>query len=152
MTRSASRSHANLQHVKTLALIAIRLYQRFLSPYKGFCCAYAALTGRASCSALGYRAIRRFGVRLGLAVLDQRLHRCSLAARRPQRLNRYGPLSRQAGSVSCDLPCDVGDACDALDCASECRSWYKKRWRRVRGDIPPRREPRPPPRYPPTQS
>ena len=44
---------------------AIGAYQRYLSPYKGFCCAYRAHTGRASCSALGARVIRRHGLLAG---------------------------------------------------------------------------------------
>jgi len=58
-----------MRHVpRDLALLAITLYQRHLSPYKGFRCAYALHTGRASCSRLGYRAIRRHGLR-GLGLL-----------------------------------------------------------------------------------
>jgi putative component of membrane protein insertase Oxa1/YidC/SpoIIIJ protein YidD len=123
--------------VKSLALAAIGLYQRFLSPHKGFCCAYAAHTGHASCSVLGYRAIRRFGLWQGIAVLDQRLNRCGLAARRARRIAPAGPLRQQAGSISCDLPCD---ACDVLDCASDCD--WRRRKRRDDGTvvIPPRRQ------------
>jgi putative component of membrane protein insertase Oxa1/YidC/SpoIIIJ protein YidD len=43
-------------------LLAIGLYQKYLSPHKGFCCAYRTHTGRAGCSALGFRAVRRYGV------------------------------------------------------------------------------------------
>ena len=38
--------------MRALALVAIGAYQRYVSPYKGFCCAYRAHTSRASCSAL----------------------------------------------------------------------------------------------------
>jgi len=45
---------------KHLALWAIRAYQRHLSPWKGFRCAYRVLTGRDSCSAYGYKvALKR---------------------------------------------------------------------------------------------
>lgn len=125
--------------MKFIALYAIRLYQRFISPRKGFCCAYASVTGHASCSVLGYRAIRRFGVYGGIKLLDNRLHKCTVAAGRRPRIARSGPLSHQAGSVSCDLPCDASDACDALDCASDCLPWRKKR-RDGRVFIPPRTE------------
>jgi putative component of membrane protein insertase Oxa1/YidC/SpoIIIJ protein YidD len=139
--------------MRFLALQAIRLYQRYLSPYKGYCCAYASVTGHASCSALGYRAIRRFGVWNGLDLLDRRLHKCAVSARRSQRIVRHGPMARQAGSVSCDLPCDASDACDALECVSDCVPWRKLR-RSERVVIPPgeQRANRPPPRYPPDQN
>ncbi|MFL6656726.1 MAG: membrane protein insertion efficiency factor YidD [Massilia sp.] len=95
--------------MKLLALGAIRFYQRYLSPRKGYCCAYAAVSGRGSCSALGYRAIRRYGVWHGLAVLDGRLEKCGIAYRRHRPLKR-GALARQAGVLDC--PCHVPVGCD----------------------------------------
>ncbi len=100
--------------MKALALAAIRFYQRYLSPHKGFRCAYAAYTSDRSCSALGYRAIRRFGVLDGIVVLDRRLARCGTAARlvRPAPLRA---LRHQAGFVDCDGCGDIlefGECCD----------------------------------------
>ena len=60
----------------TLALGAIRLSIRVA--YKGFSLPYAA-PAVASCSTLGYRAIRRFGVRKGITVLRWRLEECAVA-------------------------------------------------------------------------
>lgn len=96
--------------MKALALAAIRFYQRFMSPYKGFRCAYAAYTSDPSCSALGYRAIRRFGVWDGLAVLDRRLARCG-TAHRIAHAARPMPMQRQAGFIDCDL-----GGCDGIGC------------------------------------
>lgn len=100
--------------MKALALAAIRRYQRHLSPRKGYCCAYRHHTGRAGCSELGYRAIRRLGLWRGLLVLRIRLNRCGMVHRRYTR-NRLA-LAGQAGfcDCGCDLPCDLdaGSACD----------------------------------------
>ena len=93
--------------VRRLALALIRLYQHHLSPRKGFSCAYRAHTGRASCSALGWRAVRRHGVLRGLALIRERTRRCGVAHR------RYGPAARplhgQQGvcDAGCDLPVDA---------------------------------------------
>jgi putative component of membrane protein insertase Oxa1/YidC/SpoIIIJ protein YidD len=100
--------------LRALALRAIRLYQWHLSPRKGFACAYRARTGGASCSHLGYRAIRRFGLRAGLRVLDARLERCRLAASLQRR--RTGWPRAQTGDCDCDLPSSVFDACDFASC------------------------------------
>lgn len=100
--------------MKTLALQAIRLYQRHLSPRKGFACAYRACTGGASCSELAYRAIRRYGLPGGLRVLDARLARCRLASA-VQRRRTAWPRA-QAGDCDCDLPCSPLDACDFASC------------------------------------
>lgn len=55
-----------------LALRAIALYQRHLSPRKGYCCALHAAGHGRSCSAYGYRAIARGGVLNGLVLLRRR--------------------------------------------------------------------------------
>jgi putative component of membrane protein insertase Oxa1/YidC/SpoIIIJ protein YidD len=106
--------------MKRLALAAIGFYQRFISPYKGFSCAYRVHTGRASCSALGRRAIARFGVLKGIGVLRLRLTRCGDAHRSHAAKNPT--LRHQAGFVdcACDVPdvssCDVPDlSCDLPD-------------------------------------
>jgi len=138
--------------IDALALVAIRFYQRHLSPLKGYGCAYRVHTGCASCSHLGYRAIRRYGLWIGLPVLQQRLHRCAVAHARfglhGGRQARTPPpgraLSGQAGvcDLACDLPCSapcelpcaapldaidwdcLGFACDVGDC---CNGWRRKK-------------------------
>ncbi|WP_410499422.1 membrane protein insertion efficiency factor YidD [Chitinibacter sp. S2-10] len=97
---------------RATALLLIRIYQRYISPYKGFHCAYRCHTGRASCSALGYRVIRRFGAVGGIALLRMRLKRCSdiHAISMPPRPWRY-----QRGD--CDPGCDP-DCLDFFDCCS----------------------------------
>lgn len=119
--------------MKHLTLFAIRLYQRFISPYKGYRCAYASHTGNGSCSALGYRAIRRYGVWDGLALLERRLARCSAVVRsRPRALP--SALQRQAGSAdcSCDLPSwdKLDCACDIVEAAKDCSRRNCCHWRR----------------------
>jgi putative component of membrane protein insertase Oxa1/YidC/SpoIIIJ protein YidD len=127
--------------MRVLLLALVRLYQRFVSPYKGFRCAYRVHTGRASCSELGYRALRRHGVIGGLQVLRVRVGRCGVAhrrfalAREAQRLGERGDCD-----LSCDVPdlgdCGVadtgGDGCAALSFRSCACDWP---W------SPPRRKP-----------
>ena len=137
--------------MRGFVLAAIGAYQRFLSPYKGFACAYRRHTGRASCSALAWRAVRKYGVIAGLLVLRQRLERCGIAHRRhcpaPTR-----PHRAQRGD--CDLPCDLdcqlgsgrtcstlGDLASCCDCGS-C-DWPQRKKRRTEEEqfvhIPPAR-------------
>ena len=103
--------------VKILALAAIAFYRRVLSPWKGFSCAYRVHTGHASCSALGFRAVRKYGARRGLDVLHERLKRCGDAYRQYRTSKHF----REAGH--CDVPChgDIPDvSCDhgEWDCLS----------------------------------
>jgi putative component of membrane protein insertase Oxa1/YidC/SpoIIIJ protein YidD len=120
--------------VRDLALNAISLYQRYLSPYKGYRCAYAFHTGCASCSRLGFRAIRWRGLLDGLALLVRRLGRCRDIFERRRKRPSATKAAPRASVIArdqrgfCDalacIPCDAGCAlpCDAtqLDAASNC--------------------------------
>ena len=113
-----------------IALWMIAFYQRFISPHKGYSCAYSAHTGRASCSAFGYRAIRRLGLIGGIVALRARFRRCSMEYykaldRGCRGVRNAGATRHQAGFIDLDLPvvdCDVGhhdcDVCDPSDCCS----------------------------------
>jgi putative component of membrane protein insertase Oxa1/YidC/SpoIIIJ protein YidD len=141
--------------MKSLALGAIRFYQRHLSPHKGFCCAYRQHTGAGSCSELGHRAIRRYGVFQGLSVLNRRLTLCGVAHRRFD--PRVRPLAAQRGDCDvggcdpggCDLPghLDCGDVkkgfswvCDGASCCDGC-DWPRRKQGKQEGHvyIPPKR-------------
>jgi len=150
--------------MRRIALALITAYQRYLSPYKGFSCAYRRHTGRASCSTLGYRVIRRHGVLKGLSLLLRRTAKCGVAHRRHQ-YTSVRRLSSQQGVCdlacdlpchgSCDLPCDGGfhfpnlhglsSACDYVSCC-DCGSCdWPSRKRKNREEekyvyIPPRQQ------------
>jgi putative component of membrane protein insertase Oxa1/YidC/SpoIIIJ protein YidD len=134
-----------------MALGVIRFYQRFISPLKGFHCAYRVHTGRCSCSVLGFRAIRRHGVFSGLAILAKRTHLCGVAFRRHAcALPAQFASQRGFCDPGCDAPCDSGcdlpslsscdmagkrgvigaceTACDVLSCADcgSCDWWSRK--------------------------
>jgi len=142
-----------------LALAAIRCYQRFISPYKGFSCALHVATGGASCSAYGHAVIARFGLRRGLGLLDRRLALCGHVHRhmpRPPAPVRHPRARRQQGfcDMPCDvhgchfpcdghhhcggmvrhLPCDAVDAVDVCDVCDGCDAWKRWRERRRRRD------------------
>jgi uncharacterized protein len=127
-------------HMKILALSAIHLYQRYLSPHKGFSCAYRIHTGRCGCSALGYRAIRMHGVLKGLGIIGQRTRLCGVVHRRHARAAlRHHAYQRGFCDIGCDAPCDAGcnlpdmrgisNACNYLSCcdAASCDWSSKKR-------------------------
>lgn len=107
--------------MRTLILAAIRGYQRYVSPHKGFCCAYRKHTGRQSCSALGFRAVRRYGVLQGLKVLRRRMYLCGVAYRRFSVSPRH-PFGYQRGfcDIGCDVPCDCDCHLPSLDGCFSC--------------------------------
>lgn len=128
---------ARLTLATRAALAAIRLYRTHVSPRKGFSCAYRNHTGRASCSALGERALRRHGLIGGASVLRLRLACCGDAYRRAHAPPRAVPLGQRGScDAPCDIPCDgselskVGDVCTCLDCGSCDRSRKDRHQRR----------------------
>ncbi|MGY8626628.1 membrane protein insertion efficiency factor YidD [Chromobacterium violaceum] len=119
---------------KWLALCLIRIYQRHLSPRKGFGCAYRAGTGRAGCSGLAFRAIRRYGLRRGGGIARARLSRCARAAREPAaRLRQSGYCEPPPCGPDCLSPAHCDGCLDDAACRSgECLAHYWPGWRRNR--------------------
>lgn len=62
------------------AVAAIGLYQRYVSPHKGYCCAWGVHTGKTTCSAWGPRVMGRYGLVQGWALLMRQFRRCHQAA------------------------------------------------------------------------
>lgn len=118
--------------MRHIVLLAIRAYQRWISPYKGYCCAYRACTGRASCSVLGFRAVRRFGVLGGWRLIRARTRRCGEVYRRcgaaapavrPVPAGQRGFCDCSVPDASCDLPdlpCEPWDGLDVLEGCADC--------------------------------
>ncbi|MHA0035090.1 membrane protein insertion efficiency factor YidD [Deinococcus sp. PESE-13] len=78
------------------ALHAIKFYQRWISPHKGFCCAHAALHGGESCSAAVARIIREDGLRAGQPRIAARFAECREAH---TALRAGSPLAIGTGGV-----------------------------------------------------
>ncbi len=64
------------------ACFGITVYQRYISPYKGWHCAHAQCYGGLSCSEYGKRAIAAHGVVAGWMLIQDRFQECSAAADR----------------------------------------------------------------------
>ena len=102
---------------------AIQLYQRHLSPRKGFSCAHRGSTGGNSCCTYGYSAIKRWGLRKGMRLMRRRLDDCG-------RQLRFGggPLSYQRGD--CDPGIEVSCCGDLF--SPTCDFWSSKKKRQKR--------------------
>ena len=95
--------------MRSLALTAIGLYQRYISPRKGFTCAYRLHTRRSGCSGFGYRAIRRYSVVRGIQLIRARTLLCGVVHRHSLQHAQSPKLRHQQGF--CDVGCD-GTGCD----------------------------------------
>lgn len=95
------------------AIGAIGIYQRYVSPYKGFRCAHRVRTGRLSCSAFATRAIARVGMLQGMAILRRRFVLCRESSeiliaensdpKRAPGFSTSGCLVENGGSCCCEL-------------------------------------------------
>ena len=119
--------------MKIFVLLMIRFYQRFLSPIKGYSCAYRVYTGRDSCSAYGYKVIDRYGVLIGYQLLKRRTQACGEIMRsetysfgKKFYIRKY--QSGHCDAPNCDLPdlstaCDIGETfANACTASSNCTS------------------------------
>lgn len=118
---------------------AIALYQRHVSPHKGFSCAIRVHTGACSCSRFGQRAIARHGAWRGLGLLRGRLARCGEvhASHHAGGRGQRGVIDCDLSCHSpCDLPCDLSpcDALDCLPCDCDCGGCGDRRRREKRRD------------------
>jgi putative component of membrane protein insertase Oxa1/YidC/SpoIIIJ protein YidD len=108
------------------AASAIGLYQRYVSPYKGFCCAYRAQTGRRSCSAYGKAVATRLGFVALFQALPRQFGRCRTSfvalagATLVRQLNAKTNAKSQAKNDQRNgkRECDPFDACDVVDLAT----------------------------------
>ena len=101
---------------------AVGAYQRHISPYKGFCCAYRVHTGRVSCSEFGRRVILRLGLLAFFRLMPRQLARCREAfasIRLHASLGSDGAQDQSRLRKAVD-GCDGGlSACDVADCAAD---------------------------------
>lgn len=113
--------------MRVVALLAIRAYRRWLSPRKGFRCAWAAASGRGSCSSVGLTVFRRAGWRRGFALMRRQFDRCAIAAAQRHDggvYKRLRPVAAQRGDCDCggcDLAgnCFDGAGCEVAECLSD---------------------------------
>lgn len=60
--------------------VAITGYQKYISPYKGFCCAHRVKHGGMSCSEYVKQALLHHGIWPAIPDIKQRFQECKLAA------------------------------------------------------------------------
>ncbi|MDR3414565.1 MAG: membrane protein insertion efficiency factor YidD [Nevskia sp.] len=120
--------------LRALVIFLIGLYQRYLSPYKGYRCAHAAFHHGLSCSAAVKEIVREHGVLGGLPLVRLRFAQChaaylQLSAERNEteeerkRRRRRNATRTCGGDDFCDgWLCDAADlnACDLGGCDIDC--------------------------------
>lgn len=67
--------------MQKIALFIISTYQKYLSPIKGFKCAYGVETGITTCSAHAKKVISRYGFLKGCLLMRRQAKRCEQSYR-----------------------------------------------------------------------
>ena len=62
-----------------LIILTVRLYQRYISPYKGFSCAYTKLHSGLSCSEFFKQTVSDYGLSQAVPLFQERLEACKFA-------------------------------------------------------------------------
>lgn len=114
--------------MKDFLIYLISLYQRWISPHKGFRCAHAALHDGPSCSQAVKSILSECGPLRGWPLIRERLAECRFAYRELQDEDPDSPRRRRrrnGDDESClsdfdcgepDLCCIAEAGCDVLDC------------------------------------
>jgi putative component of membrane protein insertase Oxa1/YidC/SpoIIIJ protein YidD len=122
-----------LSPLAPLACWLIELYQRYLSPRKGFCCAYRVRHRRRdSCSQYAKRAISKLGLLPGVRLLRRRFGKCRDASRvldyepkdrkKQRRPDRSSSYADWGSACNPGVPCDGGDVCSGISAAGDVAS------------------------------
>jgi putative component of membrane protein insertase Oxa1/YidC/SpoIIIJ protein YidD len=104
-----------------MGVTLIEGYQRWISPHKGFCCAYGALHGSGTCSSIGKSIMREQGMLKFLRLMPAQFGACKTAA---SVLATETAEEKQARSRALLAKYAVlSDACNLAECACNVRDW-----------------------------
>ncbi|MGD1524574.1 membrane protein insertion efficiency factor YidD [Vibrio harveyi] len=104
-----------------LAILCIRGYQRFISPHKGYRCAYGVLHNSSGCSGAVIDILRDKGILAGMPAIKQRFADCKSACDELER--RREDKKKNRCCIEPDDACDCVEfnkVCDATPDCGDC--------------------------------
>lgn len=125
-------SHRTLRKLSApdwFCLRAIALYQRHISPRKGWRCAYARLHGGGGCSGFVRDAIAQHGLRAAMPQIKTRFAQCKSAGQQLKSQHagaihamedQQNPQNRKSWFAAENWDCSACYACDLLDVFLKC--------------------------------
>lgn len=107
--------------ISKMAILCIKGYQRYISPRKGFRCAYGVLHGTHGCSGAVIEILQKKGILAGVPAIRERFSACKDAC---EELNKQKEQKKQKKKEEADGECclDPTDACDCVSIPSSCKS------------------------------
>ncbi|MGB0597125.1 MAG: membrane protein insertion efficiency factor YidD [Rubripirellula sp.] len=100
-------------------ILLISGYQKYLSPYKGFCCAHRVVHGGRSCSEQAQYLIRSVGPTAAFRLMRRRFTRCHSAAKLLNSGEDRKQSSKKSSACSDVLDASIltTDACACACCS-----------------------------------
>lgn len=103
-----------------LALFGIECYQMYISPRKGYRCAYAVEYGGPGCSGAIKEIIQKNGIFKGKPLIQERFQNCR-EANKKRKKNYLANVGDCINPCDCDLPSATSCEVPSCDCeASSC--------------------------------
>ena len=103
------------------AITLIGFYQRFISPHKGYRCAYATLHNSDSCSHAVKMIIAEDGLWAGWLRIRERFADCRAASDYSRQRRKRNTCADCGSDCGTKVACELGsNACDVPACGSPC--------------------------------
>lgn len=99
-----------MNHIDKAAVTAIKCYKKFISPFKGFKCAYAVNHG-ISCSTVANNLIKEHGVIAARPLIKQQFTDCR---------SEFEKIKNDKGSSSCSSNYNNNSLCDVCHVPMGC--------------------------------
>jgi len=64
--------------ISKIAISSIKFYQVYISPHKGYCCAYSHYTGKKTCSEFTKECIKKYGVVKSYFLHKKHIEKCQI--------------------------------------------------------------------------
>lgn len=98
-------------------IFGIKIYQKFISPKKGYRCAYSVVHGGSGCSGAVIEILKNHSIFKWRKLIKKRFSDCKIASE--EKKKKEGKCSRCLDKIT-PSRCDLGDACDVCDGCDSC--------------------------------
>jgi putative component of membrane protein insertase Oxa1/YidC/SpoIIIJ protein YidD len=99
--------------IKKVIITLIEIYQKYISPHKGYCCAYRVYHGDLSCSEYAKKSLQSKKLYLAMKDIRSRFYACKDAKNYID--NEYEIDDKKDNSYSCCANCAL-DSCSIASC------------------------------------
>lgn len=107
----ANMTNPQVRRVMSASVIsAIALYQKYLSPYKGFSCAHRVLCSGVSCSSFAKAALANNALPLAIRLIRARFAECAQVASQARALRRQAAMGLAGAGGSAGVLLNQADS------------------------------------------